>query len=135
MAAGVPARLTAAEGRRFGLTVGLAFVGIGLLLYWRGKHTKAMVVLTVGGLFVVAGLLVPTYLGPVERAWMGLAHLMSKVTTPIFMGIVYFVVMMPIGLIRRAFGSPIVPERERAASRWQPHVPAETLREQMERQF
>jgi Saxitoxin biosynthesis operon protein SxtJ len=135
MAAGVPARLTAAEGRKFGVTVGLAFVAIGLLLYWRGKHTKAMVVLTIGGLFVVAGLLVPTYLGPVERAWMALAHMMSKVTTPIFMGIVYFVVMMPTGFIRRAFGSPIVPERERAASRWQAHTPAEALGEQMERQF
>ena len=33
-----------------------------------------------------AALVVPTQLGPVERAWMGLAHAISKVTTPIFMG-------------------------------------------------
>jgi hypothetical protein len=127
--------MTAAEGRKFGLTVGLAFVAIGLLLYWRGKHTKAMVVLAVGGLFVLAGLLIPTQLGPVERAWMGLAHILSKVTTPIFMGIVYFLVMMPTGFIRRAFGSPVAPERERAPSRWQAHTPAEPVGEQMERQF
>ena len=135
MAAGVPARLTAAEGRKFGLTVGLAFVAIGLLLYWRGKQTKALVVLAVGGLFIVAGLLVPTSLGPVERAWMGLAHLMSKVTTPIFMGIVYFVAITPIGLIRGlGGGSPLKP-KDRAASRWEPHTPAVADRETMERQF
>ena len=42
---------------------------------------------------------------------MGLAHAISKVTTPIFMGVVYFVVITPIGFIRRrAFGSnPLSP--------------------------
>jgi len=135
MAEGVPARLTAAEGRKFGLTLGIAFLAIGGLLYWRGKPTRAMVAFTIGGLFVLAGLAIPTQLGPVERAWMGLAHLISKVTTPIFMGVVYFVVMMPIGFIRRAMGSPIVAEKSRSASRWQPHTPAEALGENMERQF
>src|SRR5258707_6130820 len=48
--------------------------------------TRAEVVLGVGGTLVIAALLVPTWLGPIERAWMGLAHLISKVTTPIFMG-------------------------------------------------
>lgn len=35
---------------------------------------------------------------------MGLAGLISNVTTPIFMGIVYFGILTPIGLVRRAFG-------------------------------
>ena len=98
MAAGVPARLTAAEGRKFGLTVGIAFGVLGGILLWRGKETLSTVLLALGGVLVLAGLVVPTLLGPVERAWMGLAHLISKVTTPIFMGIVYFVVMTPIGI-------------------------------------
>jgi hypothetical protein len=127
--------LTAAEGRKFGLTVGLAFLVLGTVAFWRGKRITAMVLQSLGGLLILAAVLVPTQLGPVERAWMGLAHLISKVTTPIFMGIVYFVVMMPIGLIRRAYGSPIVAEKERSASRWMPHTPAEPLGEQMERQF
>jgi len=135
MAEGVSARLTAAEGRKFGLTLGFAFVAIGALLYWRGKPSRAMIAFSIGGLFFAAGLVVPTHLGPVERAWMGLAHLISKVTTPIFMGVVYFIVMMPIGFIRRVMGSPIVPEKERAPSRWMPHTPAEALGEHMERQF
>ena len=135
MAEGVPARLTPAAGRKFGLTLGFAFGAIGALLYWRGKPARAMVAFTISGLFILAGLAIPTHLGPVERAWMGLAHMISKVTTPIFMGVVYFVVMMPIGMIRRMLGSPISPERERTPSRWMPHTPAEPLGEQMERQF
>ena len=56
-------------------------------------------------------------LGPVQRAWMGLAHAISKVTTPIFMGVVYFLVLTPIGLLRRALGRQAV-ARTRSASSW-----------------
>ena len=134
MAEGVPARLTPAAGRKFGLTLGIAFGVIGALLYWRGKHTRAMVAFTISGLFLLAGVAIPTHLGPVERAWMGLAHMISKVTTPIFMSIVYFLVLTPTGFLRRMGGnSMLVPKP--GASRWEPHSPAVSVPESMERQF
>ena len=135
MAAGVSARLSAADGRKFGLTVGTAFLVFGGIALWRGKQRSATVLFTLGGLLVVAALVAPTALGPVERAWMGLALAISKVTTPIFMGIVYFLVILPIGLVRRLNGSsPILP-RARAASRWEAHEPAVADGARMERQF
>lgn len=140
METGIPARLesktgpmTAAEGRKFGLTVGLAFLAIGGVLVWRHHPLKANVALALGGVLVLGGLVAPTMLRPVERAWMGLAHLMSKVTTPIFMAIVYFIVMMPIGLIRRRGGSPVL--RQRGQSQWNKHEPAVAEGARMERQF
>ena len=135
MAAGVPARLTAAEGRKFGLTVGIAFGVLGGILLWRGKETLSTVLLALGGVLVLAGLVVPTRLGPVERAWMGLALAISKVTTPIFMGIVYFVVMTPIGFIRRRMGSPIVARAVRADSRWEARQREDSAGPRMEHQF
>lgn len=135
MAAGVPTRLSAADGRKFGLTVGAAFLAFGGIALWRGKQRTSMMLFTLGGLLVLAALVAPKALGPVERAWMGLALAISKVTTPIFMGVVYFLVILPIGLVRRLTGnSPIVP-RGRAASRWEAHVPAAADGERMERQF
>jgi hypothetical protein len=133
MEAGIPTRLTAAQGRRFGLTVGLAFAAIGLLLLWRAKPVRAEVALTLGGLLIIAALTVPTRLGPLERAWMGLAHLISKVTTPVFMGIVYFVIITPIGWVRRVAGKSMTSVKGREASRWVPHAPVTA--ERMERQF
>jgi hypothetical protein len=127
--------LTAAAGRKFGLTVGLAFTALGALLLWRGRTTVASVLLALGGALVLAGLVVPTRLGPVERAWMGLAHAISKVTTPIFMGIVYFLVMTPMGFFRRRMGSPIVAPRARTDSRWEIRAGDESGGAQMEHQF
>jgi hypothetical protein len=111
----------------------LAFIAIGLVLVWREHPIRAGIALTLGGVLAAAGLLVPTMLGPVERAWMKLAGLISKVTTPIFMGIVYFLVITPIGYLRGMKGSPI--KRGRGASSWQPHAPAGAEGKQMERQF
>lgn len=133
METGIPARLTAAEGRKFGLTLGAAFTAIGLVLVWRDHSIRATIALSVGALIALAGLAVPTHLGPVERAWMGLAHLISKVTTPIFMAIVYYLLITPFGYVRSLKGSPI--KRGRGVSSWQLRTPDTAEREQMERQF
>lgn len=105
MAAGGPARLTPAEGRKFGLTLAAAFGVLALLSWWRGGERAPIILGALAGFFLVGGLLVPTRLGPVQRGWMGMAHAISKVTTPIFMGVVYFLVITPSGVVRRLFGS------------------------------
>jgi hypothetical protein len=48
---------------------------------------------------------------------MGLAHAISRVTTPIALGIVYFIVITPLGVLMRVLGkNPI--GRSRAESYW-----------------
>jgi ABC-type uncharacterized transport system permease subunit len=118
MAAGVPARLTAAQGRRFGLTVGGAFLLFAAIAWWRDNLTTTNVLATLGGTLSVAGLIVPTFLGPVERAWMRLAHLISKVTTPIVMGVMYLLVLTPVGVLRRLFGGNPMVHAPHGASYW-----------------
>jgi hypothetical protein len=111
MAERIPARLTVAQGRRFGLTVGGAFLFIAGVLWWRDRDLAFRVVGAVGSLLALGGLLVPTHLGPVERAWMKLALAISKVTTPIIMGIMYLAVLTPVGAVRRLLGgNPLVHE-------------------------
>lgn len=103
MAPRIPARLTAAEGRKFALTVGAAFLVLAGLILWRGKDTTATVLGALGGVLIVAGLAIPTRLGPVQRAWMNGAHGISKVTTPIVLAGIYFIVIAPTGFMLRLF--------------------------------
>lgn len=113
----IPTRLTRAEGRKFGLTVGAAFAVLTGIVWWRDHEILQAVFGGLSGFFILGGLLVPTLMGPVERAWMGLAVAISKVTTPIFMGIVYFGVITPISLIMRALGrNPMVHKAEGSGS-------------------
>ncbi len=95
---------TRSDLRKFGLQVGAAFAVLAGIVLWRERTTPATVLAIISGSLILGGAVVPQALRPVERAWMGLALLLSKVTTPIFMGIVYFVVLGPFGLIRRTIG-------------------------------
>ena len=133
MAERIPARLGAADGRKFGLTVGIAFLVLtGPLYFWRHRAVAAQVFAGLGTALVLASLVVPTMLGSLERRWMAIARAISKVTTPVFMGIAYFVVLAPVGVIMRLLGrNPLVAKR-RGGSVW---VPRQRPRGDLERQF
>lgn len=118
MARRIPARLTAKEGRKFAFPVGAAFLVIGSVLVWRDRILAAEILGGVGGLLLVCGVLIPTWLGPVERAWMGFAQALSKVTTPIFMAVVYFLVILPVGVLRRTIGKNPMEHEEVDGSYW-----------------
>ena len=135
METGIPARLSPAEGRKFGLTVGGALLVITAILWWRGRPSVVLVVGGLGGVLIAAGLLIPTLLGPVNRAWMGLAHLISKVTTPIFMGVVYFLVLTPIGIAMRLAGRRPMVHGVHGSGFWYDRRSDKPEASRMERQF
>jgi hypothetical protein len=96
--------LTPGEGRKFALTLAAAFGVLAGVAWWRESPRAMLVLGGVAGAFALGGLLVPGKLGPVYRAWMGFARALSRITTPIFMGVVYFVVITPIAALRRTVG-------------------------------
>ncbi|MBU2676579.1 MAG: sxtJ [Gammaproteobacteria bacterium] len=96
--------LSAAELRNFGLSTGaIVAVLFGVIIPWIwdfGYPVWPWIVLAIlGGL----GLIAPMSLRLVHRYWMRFALLISKVTTPIILGIVFFLVFMPVGLVIRVF--------------------------------
>ena len=86
-------------------------------------------------MLILAGLATPNRLVPVYRAWMGLALLISKVTTPIFLGIVYFGVITPLGIARRLFGRNSLKRPSDMSSFWMERPPATETRSDMARLF
>jgi hypothetical protein len=135
MAARVPARLTPQQGRRFGVTVGGAFLVFAALAWWRGSVILTPVLTTLGAALALAGLIIPTHLGPVERAWMALAHAISRVTTPIVMAVMYFVAITPTAAMRRGFGGNPLVHGADATGFWKSRPPGSRRSRSMERQF
>lgn len=113
-----------AEGRSFGLTVGIAFLVLSAILAWRSYERAMYVTGAIGAVLVLGGLLVPAHLGPVYRAWMALALAMSKVTTPIIMGLLYFVVLTPFGIIRRTAGAHPLRHKAAGGTYWKSRDPS-----------
>jgi hypothetical protein len=134
LATGIPARLTATEGRKFGLLVGGVFLLLGALLWRRGHHTGGPISAVVGGLLLVAGIVAPMHLGPVYRAWMRLAAVISKVTTPVIMSVMYLLILTPAGLIARLVGHRPLSRSRDAMTYWHTRDPG-ARRGDMDHQF
>jgi hypothetical protein len=86
--------------REFGLvTGGVVAVLFGLFFPWllefEFPRWPWVVFAVLGGL----GLVAPNFLRPVHYWWMRFALLLSKITTPIILGIVFYLLVTPIGLI------------------------------------
>jgi Saxitoxin biosynthesis operon protein SxtJ len=127
--------LTAREGRRFGFTVGAAFLVLAAIGTWRGGGIATSVFLGAGVMLAAAGALVPTHLGPVERGWMRAAHAISTVTTPIVMSVLYLLVLTPVGVLRRTLGGNPLVHRRQGAGYWQARPAGARKSASLERQF
>lgn len=123
MAAAVIKKRSRRAEREFGLIVG----GVLLLLsgWWvyRGKFpTRSHVTLPLGGLLVLLGLVFPAALVWPNKAWMALAEVLSFVTTRIILAFVFFVIVTPIGVIKRLFGwDPLHRRAAGSDSYWLPY--------------
>ena len=88
--------------RDFGLVTGtIIAVLFGLFFPWALDAAFPAWPWVVFGVLGVWARTVPLSLKPVYRVWMRIGLLLSKVTTPIIMGAVFFLVIFPVALVLR----------------------------------
>lgn len=109
--------------REFGLVVGGVLVLLSAWWFYRGKFLSvAHITLPLGALLIVLGLLIPRVLVWPNRGWMLLAEGLSFVTTRIILGIVFFLVITPIGVVKRLSGwDPLERRSGSSTSYWKPY--------------
>jgi hypothetical protein len=93
--------------RKFGLTVGGAFLVLAAISRWRGHVWPPAVMATLGTLLVAPGLLAPMVLAPVERGWMAFAEVLGRFNARIILSALYWLVITPVGLVRRRSADPL----------------------------
>jgi hypothetical protein len=81
---------------------GMAMVLICLLLGYWGKFPKFLPVAIV---LLLITMVWPKAFQPLAGLWFGLSHLLSSVVSRVILTILFFLVVTPIGLIRRLFGA------------------------------
>ena len=123
------------EDRKFVRTVAAAFLVFAAFFAWRDKPTVAWVALSLAVALVVLRFVAPAAVAPVRRTWMRGAHAMSRITTPIILGIVYYLVLTPIGVARRLMGRSSIKPVPTNGSWWVTRTDGARPREDMNRQF
>lgn len=125
------------EERSFGLLVGGILAAMGGWWLYRGRFpTVAPVLAAVGGILVLLGLVVPRALAIPFRLWMKLAEGMSFVMTRVILLLVFYVAIVPIGLLRRMVGSdPLRRRAGKSASYWTGYSPRQRDPKHFEKMF
>ncbi|OGZ08551.1 MAG: hypothetical protein A3D65_04825 [Candidatus Lloydbacteria bacterium RIFCSPHIGHO2_02_FULL_50_13] len=122
--------ISASKIRSFAFLVGGVLVALGLFAFYRGHHGQGEWLVGVGGILALIGVIRPSILTPLYRLWMGLAITLGMVVGNMLLVLFYFVVMTPIGLLKRLF-------RHTPADKWESYwIHAATFKkESLERPF
>jgi hypothetical protein len=95
---------TTKDLRQFGLLVGSVFAVIGLWpVVFRGESPRLWAMI-LGSLLIVLGAVVPQSLKQVHHGWMKVGHVLGAINTKIILGIIYYGLITPMGLVMRLMG-------------------------------
>ena len=59
-------------------------------------------------IFLIMGITKSRFLTPFNIAWIKFGELLGVIISPLIMGLVYFLVVLPIGILMRAFGKDLL---------------------------
>ena len=122
--------------RKFGITMGVAFFIIALLLFFRHKHSP-VTVLSISALWFICAFIAPGFLKPLYIMWMKFAFILSWINTRIILFIIFYLIFAPVGVVMRLFGADLLKRKtdQNRDSYWQGAVKKTFNRASYEKQF
>ena len=95
------------SNRSFGIVFFVVFILVALYpLVYSGEIRIWSIVLSL--IFLTLGLLNSKILTPLNKLWFKFGILLGKIVSPLIMGIIFFLVVTPIGLIMRLLGKDLL---------------------------
>lgn len=88
------------SNRSFGIVFAVVFAVIGLFPLWTDQAPRSWSLVVALAFFAVA-LLRPPLLNPLNRLWFRVGMLLSRLVSPLIMGILFFITVVPTGLVMR----------------------------------
>ena len=96
-------KIKISSNRSFGLVFFVVFLIVALWPLKSGEDFRLWS-LTLSIIFLILGVLNSKFLTPLNKLWIKFGFFLGAIVSPIIMGIVYFLVVTPIGLFMRFLG-------------------------------
>jgi hypothetical protein len=129
-------RGTREEVRKFGILFAVVFTAVAVYSRYRGIDPWYWFLVGAGG-FLLTGHVAPGVLRPLYVGWMKFANLLGWINTRVLLGIFFYLVLTPIGIVLRLTGKDLLDTKldRHAVTYWKKREVAKTPREQYERLF
>ena len=95
------------SNRSFGIVFFIVFLIIALYPLSYSEEIRVWS-LIISIIFLILGLLNSKILTPLNKLWYKFGIFLGKLVSPLIMGIIFFLVVTPIGLIMRLFGKDVL---------------------------
>ena len=95
------------SNRSFGIVFFIVFLLIALYPLTYNEEIRVWSVI-ISLIFLVLGLLNSKILTPLNKLWFKFGILLGKIVSPLIMGIIFFLVVTPIGFIMRLLGKDVL---------------------------
>ena len=95
------------SNRSFGIVFFVVFLLIALYPLTYGGEIRIWS-LIISTIFLILGLLNSEILTPLNKIWFKFGILLGKIVSPLIMGVIFFLVVTPIGLIMRLLGKDVL---------------------------
>ena len=95
------------SNRSFGIVFASVFLIITLYPLLNNENIRAWA-LIISLIFLILGLLNSSLLTPLNKIWFKFGILLSKIFSPIIMGVIFFLVVSPIGIFMRILGKDLL---------------------------
>ncbi|TKJ37590.1 hypothetical protein CEE37_13840 [candidate division LCP-89 bacterium B3_LCP] len=112
---------TKKEIRTWALVMAAILAAVGTIQFFVWSHIQtASVLWIISAAFLLTGLLIPKLLKPIFWLWLKLATALAWLNTRLILGIVFFLVFTPVGLLLRLLRKDLLKERwdSDASSYW-----------------
>ena len=91
------------SNRSFGILFFVVFLLVSIWPFIYGEQLRIWPLL-IAAIFLILGLLKSKLLTPLNLAWIKFGEILGKIIAPLVMGIIYFIIITPIGLFMRLVG-------------------------------
>ena len=95
------------SNKSFGLVFFIFFLIVSFYPLVNGEEIRKWA-LVFSIIFLVLGLTNSKILNPLNKLWFNFGIFLGKIMSPVIMGIIFFLVVTPIGLLMRLFGKDIL---------------------------
>jgi hypothetical protein len=128
--------IVAGSDRSFGLVMAGAFAVVTALNAWHAGRIWPWTA-ALAAVFLIAALLRPAVLNPLNRLWLRFGLLLHRIVNPVIMALLFYGTVLPTGLVMRAMGKDLLRLKREpdAASYWIVRGPPGPAPESMKDQF
>jgi Saxitoxin biosynthesis operon protein SxtJ len=89
--------------RAFGIVFAVVLALVAAFVWWRSRQLPSWAV-ALSAIFLFVALVRPSLLAPLNALWHRFGLLLHRITSPIVLGLMYGVAIVPVGLIMRLRG-------------------------------